>query len=1272
MSARPDDIAAAAASAPPPPPRRRRGRWLLWLAAVVVALVLLVLLALWWVLSTGGGRDFALARAMAALPPGALTVGRSEGSLRGPLTLYDVHYDDGDVVVTARRVHLVPALRQLLSRTLALRALEIDDTTVRLPPASEDPPDEAPPGWPDVLPEVELPLSLVADAVVVRNAVVEQDGAHLVAIRTLTAAADLADGRLHLRGLDLDSDRGALRLDADYAPRENFRTRLAGNATLPAHAGRDPVALRIDAEGDLARFVLDLEGAAPGPLRVHVDLVDGGTTTPTWRLSATAPALEPALFAPPPADGGQAEAAPLDIALDASGTGGRAELSGRVAQGELEVEIAPSRIAYEAGVLTMSPLALRLYDGEVALEGSADFNPEVPTLDAVLRLAGLRIEGAEGEAVVVQEGAFSARGALDAWRVEGEARVARGGDSATLRVDATGDTESAVLDRLAVDTPSGDLDGRGSVRWSPALEWELAATLDGVDPGYFAPDFPGALRGALTTRGRQDDAGVLHAQADLPDLRGRLRGHALRASVAVDWRGDAGTVDLDAAIGDSRIAAEGTVGNRLDVAVRLDPLNLPELLPDTAGTLRGRARVRGTNDAPDISADLVGSGLRYGDMQAERLSIQGDLPWRGSNGALAVRAVALDLGAVAFDTLDADVQGALAAPRLQASARGPDLGVDVAATLEQTARGWQGEVGALRLAPSTGAAWALQGPARFAQVGDALRLDRACFVPEGAGGSLCAEADWPRSASVRGQDVPLSLLDPWLSRDDGAPMRAFGLLQLEADIAPAGDGWNGSFALTSRDGGVRLRAQGEREVVGYDSIDLRGRIAGDSVEATLALQMADAEGRIDGRLATGMAETAPLDGEFVLDVGDLTFIELFSVDVAAPTGHIGGRVLLGGTRAAPQLSGGLLLRDFGAELPALGIALSEGRIALDALPSGEARIDGSLRSGDGVLAIAGGLRLDAPMQTLEMTVRGENVTVSDTAELHARASPDLSIRLREDAVHVRGRVGVPYLRLDLEGLESTTSPSADVVVLDPIEPVSGPGAPLDLDLTLAMGEDVRLQGFGFDGKLDGTLRVRQHPGREMLGSGGLNVTGRYESYGQDLTIEYGRLSWASAPLDNPALDVRAVREVGDITVGLQVRGTVLQPETEVISDPAMDQSEALSYLVLGRSLRTASGEDSQQLGAAAAALSAGSNLLAEKIGARLGFDEAGISDSRALGGSALTVGRYISPRLYVSYGVSLLGTGQVLGFRYLLARGFDIQIESGLENRASLNWRTER
>ncbi|HEU4992304.1 MAG TPA: translocation/assembly module TamB domain-containing protein, partial [Luteimonas sp.] len=337
-------------------------------------------------------------------------------------------------------------------------------------------------------------------------------------------------------------------------------------------------------------------------------------------------------------------------------------------------------------------------------------------------------------------------------------------------------------------------------------------------------------------------------------------------------------------------------------------------------------------------------------------------------------------------------------------------------------------------------------------------------------------------------------------------------------------------------------------------------------------------------------------------------------------------------------------------------------------------IAGTLVSGDGTLRVDGSLGWQGDDTPLVLNVRGSNVLVSDTRDLHAVADPDVVVRYAaKQPLQVTGTVTVPEARIDLERLDMGVSVSDDVVVLDPEHPEESIATPLQLDLTLAMGENVRLNGFGLDGTLAGKLRVLSRPGQEMTGNGALEVGGRYTAYGQKLSITRGRLLWQNGPIDDPMLDIRAEREVGDVTAGIAVTGRASRPQAEVWSDPAMDQSEALAYLALGRPLSTVSGDESRQLDAASAALSAGSSVLASQLGARIGLDDAGVTQSRALGGSVLGVGKYLSPKLYVGYGVSLLGTGQVLTLKYLLRKGFDIEVESStVENRASVNWRLER
>src|SRR3546814_19191973 len=114
-------------------------------------------------------------------------------------------------------------------------------------------------------------------------------------------------------------------------------------------------------------------------------------------------------------------------------------------------------------------------------------------------------------------------------------------------------------------------------------------------------------------------------------------------------------------------------------------------------------------------------------------------------------------------------------------------------------------------------------------------------------------------------------------------------------------------------------------------------------------------------------------------------------------------------------------------------------------------------------------------------------------------------------------------------------------------------------------------------------------------------------------------------------------------VGVQVSGTALRPITTLVSEPTLDSSETLSWLVLGRPLRAAQQGDGAKLDAAARALGAGGNLLAERLGARLGRAEGAVGESRTLGDNTLTGGTVVSPRLSVLHGVTKPCSGQIGG-----------------------------
>jgi len=1270
----------------PPPPRvrfYRKRRFWAWSGFTVLGLVLLALLLVYWLLQTVAGRDVLLAQVVARLPVGAtLTWSKVDGPVAGPLVLHNLDFRYDDIHFTAERAYLDPDIRPLLGRKLQLDALQIKNATLNL--AKSDEPFEMP-SWPGSLPQIEMPLAIQADTIIIDGFRITQAQEPLIDITRLRGGLEIANGEFRARQLKVDSDLGDFRVDGRYVPRNDYSTDITIGAVLPAPRGRTPARLGLVARGNLDRMEIALAGHAPAPLQAS--LVFDGRDEPVWKASARSKELDLALLVP----GMDASTStPLSLDFQATGKGGQANLQGRIQQGDLAVELAPSNVGLADQVLTVSPLVVKGFGGQARLQGTADFRDRE---NASLRFAIVANDltfvpeadpttpgAAKPVPVTLNEARMGLAGTLKNWAAIGTASVEREQQSADLTFDVRGSDTAARIKQLQAKTPGGALDVTGQVAWAPQLDWDVAAKLAAFDPGYFVPGWDGRLSGNVASKGRQlpppagspaGTAGIYEATVDVPGINGMLRNRRVDAQGRFALRGQQGEGNVRLAVGNSRLTARGSVGDRLDVQAQLEPVQLDDLMPGSTGTLRGQVQVRGPRTAPDITADLVGSGLRYADYSAEALSIRGRLPWQGSNGTLALQGTKVQAGML-LDTINVDARGSVSNLRLDAQAKNELGAVALEGGVRQQGNAWRGDIAALRIAPIKGDAWALRAPATFGIQGSTFTLTDTC-LGAATGGALCASANWPRDGlKVRGDALPLALVQPWLPPQSGRRLHLRGEITLDGQIRPRGNAWEGSARIASLEGGIRLGDNARGELVRYDQFSATLEMTPAQINAKLGVGF-QGNGFVDAKVQTGWDANAPLNGELYLNMSRLYWIELFSPDIVRPTGLIEGHVSLRGTRGTPSLGGDAKLSNFKAEFPALGLTFDQGSGSFTAQPDGSAKITAQANSGKGTLYVDGGLSWFGDAQPLQLHIHGENVLLSNTPELRIVANPNLDFTLAKAAMQLRGTVHVPEADLDLERLDRGTSVSEDVVVLDPADPEEGPSLPLDMDLTVSLGDKVRMAGFGLKGGLGGKMQVWARPGREMTANGALEVSGRYKAYGQDLTITRGNLNWNFNAVSDPRINIRAERRVGDVTAGIDVTGRAQSPRVDVWSDPSMSQSEALAFLVLGRSLTGASSDQTQQVNAASAALSAGSGLLASQLGAKLGLDDAGVSQSRALGGSVIGVGKYISPKLYVGYGVSLVGSGSVLTLKYLLRRGFDIEIESStVENRGSLNWRKEK
>src|SRR3546814_2560102 len=109
-----------------------------------------------------------------------------------------------------------------LRRGKGLRLDTVCSSALALDLPSTDSPLE-PPTWPEVLPDINPPLGLQADAIQIDDFRVSREGEHVIDIRRVRGGLDAREGSLHLEHVVVDSDRGHFTAHGDYVPDDDYR-----------------------------------------------------------------------------------------------------------------------------------------------------------------------------------------------------------------------------------------------------------------------------------------------------------------------------------------------------------------------------------------------------------------------------------------------------------------------------------------------------------------------------------------------------------------------------------------------------------------------------------------------------------------------------------------------------------------------------------------------------------------------------------------------------------------------------------------------------------------------------------------------------------------------------------------------------------------------------------------------------------------------------------------------------------------------------------------
>lgn len=898
-----------------------------------------------------------------------------------------------------------------------------------------------------------------------------------------------------------------------------------------------------------------------------------------------------------------------------------------------------------------------------------------------------------------------------------------------LILDAEGTPKNITLNKFSHQGDVGGINAKGKLNLDNGVAWDINADMKDFDASYFVANVPSKITGSLMTDGYWHD-GTQAVNIRQMHLTGDLKNQQLTATgdltavlhLPKDLAGIGNTFsqangqqkvnqarqlierinadNLKLQWGDNVITANGNQ-NQLVTSVNISTLN--GLIPQAKGVVKGGIILSqvANQTFPNVYVDLMGRDIALPNIAIMDAKATGKLVNLGNSPSqLQLNATGINISNQPIRALQIDFSGTQADHRLDVKADSikGQIQASLKGAINLNTKQWTGVLGNGQVGTKYAQLQQLQ-PAQMVLNWQNPRVELAahCWQMVGQTGRLClkenlvaAQAEGHIDASL--QQIDSQIFSVFLPKDIAwkGELNGNALVHWKQGQHP-----NINASFYSDNGVLGLAAdipEDQPMTLTYDRASLIARSTNDGLKlrADIKTSNGTGSGYVDA-LIDPYGDNKPISGSVVLQDMQLGILRPFlpSFQRLAGTATIAGK--LGGTLNQPKLIGDAEINDGSATIIGLPMKLS-GINLLAHVEGTQATLDGTFKSaGQGAGTLTGTIDWAKELQA-KLKLQGENLQISQPPLLFAEINPllDIIVRPQQKYVNIAGVIDVPRATIrPPEATRNVVSKSSDVTVIDrrlagQIDDVLKVVQPwsINADIAVDLGNRVFFRGFGANLPLAGALSINQQGQGTMRGEGVIQVAKRskVEIFGQNFNINYARIRFDGI-LMKPMLNIEAIKELQGVTVGVRVTGAATSPAITVFNNGGLSEQQAMNALVTG-SLNNNTGEStsSEEFKSrvnntlAAAGLSfglQGTRQFTNQIGRAFGLQSLTLDASGNGNDTEVNLTGYITPDLYIRYGVGVFNSTSALSMRYQLTRRLYIEARSAVNNSVDLlyNWK---